>query len=327
MNKGVIIACSSGDFHLAKGCLASVKYFMPGVPVCLLHDGVINREEILKAYPDVTFLGKEDIKNEFLRLNSFGWGITKMVAFWESPFDYFFYLDADAIMWGNIGEWELLESHDMVIDQPQYVFSEAATTTFFFDPQLLNQMDPVFDYTQFTSRYFCTGVFFSKRGIFEIDWYKDLLAICKREPETIFKYGEMGLLNYMIFKKLQEGKLNIINKRIQFITPDFSIEQTKKQFPFINNQPFVENSMVIHYNGNRKPWIKNWLSYTRPMTWFRTEFLKRSAPQLSPAKIKELLLAEDLPAATSYNRYHMAKQYFVENGGIWYQLYKKVTFK
>ena len=296
MNKGIIIGYSASDFHLAKGCLASVKYFMPDIPVCLLHDGLINREEILNVYPDVIFLGKEDIKNDFLRLNSFGWGITKMIAFWESPFENFLFLDADTVMWDNLDEWNLLKSIDMVIDQPQYTFSEEAINMFFFDTQRLTKFDPDFTYSQFTDRYFCTGVFFAKRGIFEIEWYKELLNICKAEQEAIFKYGEMGMLNYMIFKKLQEGKLNIINKRIQFIAPDFSIEQTKKQFPFIDDQPFIEKPMVIHYNGNRKPWIKNLLSYSKPMTWFRVRFYKKSKPELSRNEIIKLLLTEDQPA-------------------------------
>jgi hypothetical protein len=39
---------------------------------------------------------------KFLREKSFGWGKTKMIAFWESPWQNFLVLDADTNVWGNI---------------------------------------------------------------------------------------------------------------------------------------------------------------------------------------------------------------------------------
>jgi hypothetical protein len=66
MSFGVIIICSDSDMALAKGCLASVNYFMPGVDVCLLIDGDPDTSKMEEVY-GVKVLKKKDIKNDFLR--------------------------------------------------------------------------------------------------------------------------------------------------------------------------------------------------------------------------------------------------------------------
>jgi hypothetical protein len=319
MDKGIVIGCSTSDFHLAKGCLASIKYFMPDARVCLLHDGPIDREQISIAYPDVIFLGKQEVKNDFLRQNGFGYGITKMIAFWESPFENFLFMDADTIMWGPLNEWQLLENADMAIDQPQYVFSEEAIDLYFFNLEVLKQFDTSFEPLQFNDRYFCTGAYYSRKNVFELEWYKELLNYCKTNPGAIFKFGEMGLLNYMIFKKLQVGKLKVVNKWIQFLAPDFTKEEMKERYSFVNEKPVVNTPMILHFNGNRKPWIKNKFGYNDPMTWFRTEYLKKIIPQLGKGEIMKILLKEDTPYSKNSSLINRAKRYVAKKRDLFFK--------
>jgi len=95
---GVIIACWKGDAHYALGCYASIRFFMPNTPVCFLYDGDL-LPPVIAAIPEVQYITRLTVKNRHLKERSFGPGFTKMVAFFESPFETFLYLDADTTVW------------------------------------------------------------------------------------------------------------------------------------------------------------------------------------------------------------------------------------
>ncbi|WP_434222373.1 hypothetical protein ACOKW7_03225 [Limnospira platensis CENA597] len=96
---GIIIACCFKDYHFAAGCCASIRYFGGDVPICLIVDGDFNTTSLEKTY-GVKIINQKTVKHPFLKENSFGWGLTKMIAFWESPWQNFLFLDADTIIWG-----------------------------------------------------------------------------------------------------------------------------------------------------------------------------------------------------------------------------------
>jgi len=157
---GVIILCNKNDFIFAKGCCASVKYFMPDVPLCLLIDGDFD----IGSFPDdynPIILRKDNINDEFLKENSFGWGITRMIAFWESPFDSFLLLDADTNVWGDIRKLCDLNKYDVVIDKPLYKYDEESINKWFFNTSKINHYFPDFDYKNYD--YVCPAVIFAKK--------------------------------------------------------------------------------------------------------------------------------------------------------------------
>jgi hypothetical protein len=304
MSFGVVIICSDKDFSLAQGCLASVNYFMPGIETCLLLDG--NTDTLLaENIYGCKVLKKKDIKNEWLRENSFGWSITKMIALWESPFENFLLLDADICVWGDIIKNVDWGNYDVVIDQPLYTYKEKDINEWFFDTGRLRELDKKFNPVDFGDRYCCPGVYFFKRGCLELEWYKELTRLNKGN-EVLFKYGDMGMFNYMIFKSFQDGRLKLTNHPIQHICPDFKKEETRKMFPFINGQPFVKQPKAIHYNGDWKPYLKNILSYHQPMTYFRELYYKNAYPGLTKKEIRKVMLKED----AVYEKKKTAKEKF-----------------
>lgn len=291
MNFGIIIVCSTKDFFLAQGCLASVKYFMPDVDVCLLIDGEVDTKSVEEHYK-CKVIRRKDIQDDFLRKNSFGWGITKMNAFWESPFEQFLLLDADICVWGNILEKLETNRYDLIVDQPQYSFDNEGINKWFFDTTQLKNIDGVFRPEDFDRNYFCTGIFYSRKGVFNLEWYKELFEYSKVYPD-LFKFGEMGMLNYMIFKSVSVGRLKVLNTYIQHICPDYHSSFTAELFPFKNEMPCVTEPMVIHYNGNRKPYQKNLLCYHEPMTYFRRKFYRQTFPKMTEDEINAKLRLED----------------------------------
>jgi hypothetical protein len=291
MSFGVVIICSDKDISLAKGCLASVNYFMPGVATCLLLDGDADTSDAENTY-GCKVLKRKDIKNDWLRNNSFGWSITKMIALWESPFENFLLLDADICLWGDIVKEVDWQNYDVVLDQPLYRYNEEAINTWFFDTVRLKELDKEFIPSKFENRYCCPGVYFFKKGCLDLELYKELTRLNKENP-NFFKFGDMGMFNYMVLKSFEKGRIKLKNHPIQHICPDYTKKETKKIFPFINGVPAITQARAIHYNGDWKPYRKNILSYHQPMTFFRELFYKEAYPELKDKQVKSIMIKED----------------------------------
>jgi hypothetical protein len=352
MSFGVVILCCNSDYPFAQGCLASVRTFMPGVPICLLVDGTVDTT-VEEALEGVSVLRRETVQSQALREKSFGWAVTKMVAFWESPFERFLLLDADTCVWGDIrAELNWAADEDMVIDQPLYRFDGPAIDTYFFSRTGIGQFDPAFDVERHADRYFCPGVMAARRGIFDLDWYLQLLDLSQRGDSAFrrkvrfwvkgFKdvrpllarsetrssscassadrlrrpgrvgaegrgksskkpivdtpgfYGDMGLLNYMIFKSIEQGRLKVASRPIQHLAADFSRAETARRFSIVDGMPQVVERRVLHFCGAWcKPYSLNRLAYSEPMTHFRRQHGRAIHPKLSEAELDARIRAED----------------------------------
>src|SRR5512136_1148544 len=120
---GIIVACCASDYLFAKGCCASIRHFLGDVPICLLVDGTFSVADAEKAY-GVRVINHNSVTHEVLRRRSFGWGKTKMIGFWESPWEHFLMLDADTIIWGNLLKYANFKDFDLIVDRPRYKYSD-----------------------------------------------------------------------------------------------------------------------------------------------------------------------------------------------------------
>ncbi|MHA2277955.1 MAG: hypothetical protein ACXAC2_19415 [Candidatus Kariarchaeaceae archaeon] len=291
-NFGVIVVCSEGDYIFAKGCCASVKHFMPEVPLSLLIDGEFDLEGLPETY-DAIVIKREDIKDEFLRNNSFGWGKTRLISFWESPFKKFLIVDADTTIWGDIHEFVNYEDFDFIIDSPNQIYSKDDINKWFFDIKEIEKYFPDFDYMN--NPYVCPAVLFGTKNVFPMEEYRSILYFVNENP-YVFKFGDMGFLNYLLFKLSKEEKIKLGSLDIQYITCDYAPEDTKKRFYLHNGMPyFTGNSTVIHWPGDLKPIQLNpygYYEYDEPMTFFRKQYL-RDSTNLSEREIEREILKEE----------------------------------
>lgn len=269
---GVILACYDKDYSFAKGCCASIRYFLGDVPICLIVDGTFSVSHLEKTY-GVHALYRHQVANKHLRQKSFGWGLTKMVAFWESPWQNFLYVDADTVVWGNLLKYANFKDFDIIIDRPCYDYSDAEVSQWFFNVQGIKQYFPNFRWQN--RPYVCTGVYFAKRDLFSLEEYLDLLELQANKP-NLFYPGEQGLLNLMIFRAADEGRIRLGQEDIQVIVPDFPQDQLKQRFPIEKTGPVCnkdEVATVIHWCGT-KPFLSRTKVYAEPMNFFRRKFLR-----------------------------------------------------
>lgn len=273
---GVIIACCAQDYLFAKGCCESVRHCLGSVPICLIVDGKVDTSGLRATY-GVQTITRSSVKSDFLRQASFGWGLTKMIAFFESPWETFLFLDADTNVWGNVLKYADFSQFDAIIDRHSHVHSEQEVNEFFFNTRLMEQIFPDFPWREYQDHYFCTGTFFSRRGIFTLEEYRDILALANARP-NLFPYGgEMGLLNFMFCRAAHVGRIALGQADFQVICADFSRRDLQQRFPVEAGHPLVEQTppAVIHWPG-RKPFFRSAKTHSAPMDYGREQFLLQS---------------------------------------------------
>lgn len=246
---GIVIACFPGDAHFAQASYMSIRHFLgPDIPICFVVDGDPQCLGRVLTHAGVSTLCKNTISNQWLRDNSFGWGLTKMVAFYEAPFERFLYLDADALVWGNVLSYDD-SAADMVTDR-QHSYTDSEINFWFFNTQKVEKLFGDFDWKSYRDKYFCTGTYFSRKGIFPLAEYQNLLGHMRSDPQ-LFAFGEMGLLNFMIFRAAQHKNLWVTSKNYQVIPIDHSDTQlTDNYSPTVVGSP-VKRAAVMHFCGKK----------------------------------------------------------------------------
>ncbi len=329
---GAIVCAAPGDYLFAKGTCASIRYFMPDLPIALLVDGNLQTDLLEQTY-QVQVIRKTDITDPWLAKHSFGWGITKMLAFWYSPFERFLYLDSDTIVWGDIrqlieeSDWDFVS--DIARKESDGEISDEAVARWFFDLAFVEGCFPDFPWRKYKNQFMCTGVFIAKKNAFSAQEYKEILALQKANP-TCLHFAEMGFLNIMIFRNFHHGKLNLSFADYQVIFPDFPKEQLQYRFRFEENKPVInkDDVRVLHMPGE-KPLINNSNCYSLPMTYFRLKFLKDSEGLDRDSGIAKLLVEDQeyYRLKKRRTRINVLKRLLVGQRGEWRSLVNRYKSK
>jgi hypothetical protein len=247
----------------------------------------------LQATYDVTVINQDNVENPKLKQKSFGFGLTKMIAFWQSPWEYFLFLDADTVAWGNLLQYMDFDRYDLIVDYPiENNISHAKVCDEFFDIAEFEKHFRGFPWHKIP--YWITGVFFAKRNIFPLDEYLELLDFNERYPE-VFKRGDQGILNFMACRAAEEGKIRLTSHQMQTLVLHYTNEQLQQKFPIGKNGPILPSNhpaTVIHWAGAKPFFINSDFYYSIPMNFFREKFLSDSQ-NLSGNLAQSSLLWED----------------------------------
>jgi hypothetical protein len=268
-----------------------VRYFMPGVPICLIVDGRLRVDDLARTY-GVTVLDHDTVADPMLRARSFGWGLTKMIAFWESPWETFLCLDPDTMVWGDVQRLGNFDRYDVVLDQqfargvdgtivnpmlcgflgqpkPDAALRRQVVDRCLFDIEQLEEHFPDFDWRCHLHSFAWTGAFFARRGLFGLDAYIELLDFAERHP-GVFIGGEMGFLNFMIFRAVDLGTVRATNEPLQVLVCEEDPNELRRRFAVSERGPEVRDgdAAVIHWTGPRKPTVWS-RALPAPMTFMR----------------------------------------------------------
>ncbi len=199
------------DFHLAKICLASVRYWYPDIPIFLIKDE--NPGKFRTGSTEKTW----NVKVLQIERKKFGWGYGKLETLFLEPSFSYLVLDADTVMAGPVLDIAEKFDTDFIVDdevQPEKRFNEI-----YYNLKMINQLAPGFVYPGYS---FNSGQWFGTTGKisrkdFEstLDWSNP--PVC-RYPDIVFK-GDQAHLNFVVHKLQQENKISVSRTRIM-VWPD-----------------------------------------------------------------------------------------------------------
>jgi lipopolysaccharide biosynthesis glycosyltransferase len=236
----VYIACYRYDIRLTRILVASIRYWYPDLPICLVKDefyGGYDTSEIESVWNVSTFPAETPI---------YGWGFGNLEPLFQSKKERCLVLDSDIVMAGKV--LDLLEQfdEDFVVtyeksDNPKFIKAG------YFDPDEVKKIDPDFNFRGYT---FNGGQFVASTGVLSRDDFARFVEWT--HPPTmkvrgLFKYGDQGVLNYVLTKKCDLDQISLKRIRFMEVADDpfvLSVEDLRQR----RGSPFV-----IHWCGLHNP--------------------------------------------------------------------------
>lgn len=281
---GFVTGCHAGDKFMVQATLASMRHYCPNVPICLTVDGVLDVSDLEKEY-SLIVLRVPDLPSVEMRRLIGGNYRAKLAAMWEGPFDFYVWLDSDAIVWGDFTP-QVRRDLDFQIFWKEAEHSKRAETQnvehaasdgfkhYYFDPEKLRLVDPRFRW--FGNVYFSAGVYGCKRNVIAFKEWMEVETWGRKNPGLFSNFGDMGPLNYLVHAKSQRGEIRVAASDLQHVPEHHGREELVAdcagevwRFP-----PGVHRPRIVHFCG-RKPFLFDRKAYSRPFTIARLEHLRR----------------------------------------------------
>lgn len=273
---------------MVQATLASMRHYCPDVPICLTVDGDVDVSDLEKDYQPVV-LRIRDLPSAQMRKLIAGGFHAKHAAMWEGPFEFYVWLDSDAIVWGDFTSqihtdvdfqifWSEISIPANAMEIPAWL------PHFYFDPVKLCQLDPKFNWCGHA--YFSAGVFACRRNAIPFERYVHVDAMGRQTPGLFesglnSSKGDMGMLNYLVHTMAQKGDLKITVADLQHIPGHQGRTEFEEdcvgvgwRFPARIKRP-----RVAHFCG-RKPLLFDRKAYSRPFTIARLEHHRRRRGEL-----------------------------------------------
>jgi hypothetical protein len=269
---GFVTGCHAGDKFMVQATLASMRHYCPAVPICLVVDGEFDVSDLEKEY-GLMVLRVPELPSAEMRKLIGGNYRAKLAAMWEGPFEFYVWLDSDAIVWGDFTP-QVRRDLDFQIFWSEISIPANATeipswlSHLYFDLENLRQFDSRFEWRG--NAYFSSGAFACRRNAISFGEWK------KAELWGQWKMGEQGLLNYLVHSKAQLGEINVASADLQHIWGHHGREElmndcTGRGWHFPNA---IHRPRVAHFCG-RKPFLFDRKAYSRPFTIARLEHHRR----------------------------------------------------
>jgi hypothetical protein len=270
---GFVTGCHAADKLMVQATLASMRHYCPKVPICLIIDGAFGISDLVKEYGIIPFR-VTDLPSPEMRKLIGGNYKAKLAAMWEGPFEYYVWLDSDAIVWGDFTR-HVRTDVDFQIFWSEISISAEATEIptwlphFYFDPLKLRRFDPDFEWRG--NAYFSSGAFACRRNAIPFEIW-DRIEHWGQQSPGLFAWGEMGMLNYLVNAMAQRKELKTALSDLQHIGGHHGVDELKQDCAD-NGWHFpkkIRRPRVAHF-CERKPLLFDGKAYSRPFTIARLE--------------------------------------------------------
>ena len=268
---------------MVQATLASMKHFCPEIPICLVVDGSFDVSDLENQY-NLIILRVSELPSEQMRDLVRGSGRAKLAAMWEGPFEFYVWLDSDAIVWGDFTPQVRTDVDFQIfwrdIDIPANATEVPSWMPHFqFDPQKLRDFDPEFDWRG--KAYFSSGAFGCRRDVIPFKKWSEVELWGKKKPGLFGDFYEQPLLTYFVHSMTERGEIKTAMSDLQHIWAHHGKEELMQDcsgagWHFPKN---IHRPRVAHFCG-RKPFLFYRDTYSRPFTIARLEHHRRRHGEL-----------------------------------------------
>src|SRR5262249_19073987 len=95
---GFVTGCHAWHKVIVQATLASMRHYCPQGPICLVVDGDFDISDLEDEY-DLIVLRVPELPSDKMRRLVSGNARAKHAAMWEGPFEFYVWIDSDAIVW------------------------------------------------------------------------------------------------------------------------------------------------------------------------------------------------------------------------------------
>ena len=280
---GFVTGCHAGDKFMVQATLASMRHYCPNVPICMTVDGDFDVSDLQRQY-ELIVLRVSELPSEPMRKLMCGNHRAKLAALWEGPFEFYVWLDSDAIVWGDFTPHVRTDVDFHVFWSEISIPGDATQIPswlphFYFDPVKLVRFDPDFDWRG--NAYFQAGAFACKRNVIPFEKWMEAESWGKEVPGLFADFADQPLLNYFVNSMTQRGEIRSHMSNLQHVRGHHGIDELKRDcvdsdwnFPQSIHRP-----RVAHFCGH-KPFVFDLDNYSRPFTIARLEHHRRQLGRL-----------------------------------------------
>ncbi|RYY10672.1 MAG: hypothetical protein EOO04_36505 [Chitinophagaceae bacterium] len=204
--KKVFINTYRYDFHFARVCIASIRYWYPDIPIYLIKDE--NSGTFDTRYDEK--LWNVDVLN--VPRKKFGWGYGKLETLFLNQRESYFVIDADAVITGPVFDVVNNNSADFIVDdevQPTTRFNEI-----YFRLDRIKELDKNYVYPGYS---FNTGQWFGTSAILSRDDFNNTLNWSEppssKNASIVFN-NDQTHLNYVVHTQERLGRIAVARIRL-----------------------------------------------------------------------------------------------------------------
>lgn len=275
---GFVTACHAGDKLMVQATLASIRYYCPEVPICLLADGNVEVEDLRCEYGLIVMLPCELPDKAMAKLVAGNYRI-KLAAMWEGPFEHYIWIDSDAIVWGDFTP-QVDRNLDFQIFWSEISIPPDANEVppwlphYYFDLDKLKKRDPDFEWRGHP--YFSAGAYACRRNFVSFDEWMAVEEWNEGKADWLFRFGDQGILNYLVHSLGQRDQRKVAMSDMQYLIAHHGQQEIDRDtkgcgWRFPRN---VKRPRAVHFCG-QKPYMHNWRAYSKAFTIARLEHYRK----------------------------------------------------
>jgi hypothetical protein len=224
------------DFHLAKICIASIRYWYPDIPILLIKE--FNAGDFDTSFVEKTW----NVQILNIERKKFGWGYGKLEPLFLENQDAFLVVDSDTVMIGPVIDAVKNINAQFIVDdevQPAERFNEI-----YYNLDRIRELEENFIYPGYS---FNSGQWFGTSNVLtrndfskSLDWTEPPKP---KFPEIVFN-GDQAHLNFVLHWQEQLGKVSIAKMRLMI-------------WPEKGNGDFIELSRIREKKDDY-PYVIHW---------------------------------------------------------------------